>query len=263
MCSIFKISVSAYKYYIKNGFRSYDNNLLNIVIKEHKIHKSYGYHRMTIHINKKYNLNIDRKTIYRYRKHLGITAIYKKKKYNIPNGMKISKVAPNIVNRNFKPKEKNRTWSVDITYVPHMDGTRSYLFAIKDLYDKSIVDYQLSGNMGIHFVIMCLQRAIKSNETSKLIIHSDQGVHFTCTEYIELLQNNNIKISHSRKGNCHDNSPIESFFAIYKKESLWIDKPYNYASAKRQLDEFMLYYNQQRIQVGLKGKTPSEFRMSA
>lgn len=133
-----------------------------------------------------------------------------------------------------------------------MDATRSYLFAIKDLYDKSIIDYQLSGNMGIHFVINCLRRAIDSNDTSKLIIHSDQGVHFTCHKYTKIWQDNNIKVSHSREGNCHDNAPIESFFAIYKKESLWIDQPYNYTDAKKQLDEIMLYHNQQRIQVGLK-----------
>lgn len=79
MCHILKISVSAYKYYIRNGYRSYDKHLLKIVENEHKLHKSYGYHRMTIHINRKYNLQKNRKTIYRYRKYLGITAIYKKK----------------------------------------------------------------------------------------------------------------------------------------------------------------------------------------
>ena len=117
--------------------------------------------------------------------------------------------------------------------------------------------------MTIPFVMRSLNRAIENNDTSNVIIHSDQGIHFTCKQYINLLERNKITISHSRKGNCHDNAPIESFFALYKKEALWLVKPYDYADAKNQIDEYMIYYNQQRIQIGLNGKTPSEFRLSA
>ncbi len=177
--------------------------------------------------------------------------------------MKVSKVAPNVVNRAFNPMRKNKIWSIDITYVPQGDGTRSYLFAIKDLYDKSIIDYEVSRTMSMPFVIRSLTRAIERNDTSDVIIHSDQGTHFTCKQYIDLLESNKITISHSKKCNCLDNAPIESFFALYKKEALWLVQPNNYNDAKNQIGEYMIYYNQQRIQIGLNGKTPSEFRLSA
>ncbi len=230
--------------------------------RESKKHPTFGYHRLTLLINKKYQISLNRKTVYRYRKYLGIQAIRRKKKYKLPIGLKQGKVATNIVDRNFKPDHKNNIWSIDITYIPHKEGTQSYLFAIKDLYDKSIIDYEHSSNMEVGFVIDPLKRAIKNNNIKNLIIHSDQGIHFTCTEYLDLLKDNRITISHSRRGNCLDNAPIESFFSLYKHESLWIENPVNYMEAKKQIKEYMYYYNHNRIQIGLNGKTPSEYRLS-
>ncbi len=93
--------------------------------------------------------------------------------------------------------------------------------------------------MSMSFIIRSLSRAIKNNDTSKVIIHSDQGTHFTSKQYVTLLDNNDITISHSRKGNCHDNAPIESFFSLYKKESLWLVKTYNYTESKNQIKEYI------------------------
>lgn len=110
--------------------------------------------------------------------------------------------------------------SIDITYIPQHNGTRLYLFAIKYLFDKAIIDYELIMTISFHFIIRCLKRANKNNNTKNLTIHSDQGVHFTCKEYLYLLEQNNINLSHLRNGNYHDNAPIESFFSLYKKEYL-------------------------------------------
>ncbi len=263
MCNLIGLTVSAYKYYLKYGSKKYKQNIIKVIIQLSDKYPTYGYHRLTIAIERETGVKLNRKTVYRYRQYLGIRAIQPKKRATIPSGLKVSKIASNVVNREFKPKQKNRIWSIDITYVPQSDGNRSYLFAIKDLYDKSIIDYEVSRTMSIPFVIRTLKRAIDANDTSEVIIHSDQGVHFTCRQYVNLLESNNITISHSRKGNCHDNAPIESFFALYKKEALWLVKPYNYKDAKNQIDKYMIYYNKQRIQIGLNGKTPSEFRLSA
>ncbi len=263
MCDFLNLSVSAYKYYLKNGSKKYNKEILDTVYTMSIKYPTYGYHRLCIAIEREKGIKLNRKTIYRYRQYLGIKAIQVRKRKNKNFGLVESKIAPNIINRNFKPFNKNNTWSIDITYIPQHNGTRSYLFAIKDLFDKSIIDYELSRTMSLPFVIRCLKRAIKNNNTKNLTIHSDQGVHFTCKEYVDLLEQNNITLSHSRKGNCHDNAPIESFFSLYKKESLWIDKPYEYCDTKKQVDKYMLYYNKQRIQIGLNGKTPSEFRLYA
>lgn len=263
MCDLLGLTVSAYKYYLKYGSKKFNEDIIKVIIQMSDKYPTYCYHRLSIAIKRETNIQLNRKTVHRYRKYLGIKALQPKKVSKVPSGMEISKVASNIVNRNFRPKQKNRIWSIDIIYVPQGDGANSYLFAIKDLYDKSIIDYEVSRTMSIPFVLKALKRAIKDNDISNLIIHSDQGIHFTCRQYIDLLEDNNITISHSRKRNCHDNAPIESFFALYKKEALWLIKPYNYEGAKNQIDEFMLYYNQKRIQIGLNGKTPSEFRLSA
>ncbi len=195
-----------------------------MIIQMSDKYPTYGYHRLTIVIKREMGFKINRKTVYRYRKYLGIITKSAKKKATTPSGMEVSKITPNIVNRKFKPTEKNKVWSIDIAYVPQSDGTRSYLFAIKDLFDKSIIDYEVSKTMTIPFEIRTLNRAIENNDTSNVMIHSDQGLHFTCRQYINLQDNHNILISHSRKGNCHDNAPIESFFALYKKEALWLEK---------------------------------------
>lgn len=263
MCNLLGLTVSAYKYYLKYGSKKYNKVHIKVIMEMSDKYPTYGYHRLTIAIERETGIKLNRKTVHRYRKYLGIKALQPKKRATVPFGEKVSKVAPNIVNREFKPKQKNRIWSIDITYVPQGDGTRSYLVAIKDLYDKYIIDYEVSRIMSIPFVVRTLKRAIDANDTSEVIIHSDQGIHFTCRQYVNLLESNNITISHSRKGNCHDNAPIESFFALYKKEALWLVKPYNYLDAKNQIDEYMIYYNQQRIQIGLNGQTPSEFRLSA
>lgn len=251
MCNLLGLALSAYKYYLKNGSQKYNQEIIEMVTTMSEKFPTYGYHRLTIAIKREYGISLNRKTIHRYRKHLGISAVTRKKQSRSKNGLVESKVAPNIVNRNFKPIRKNKIWSIDITYIPQGDGNRSYLFAIKDLYDKSIIDYEVSRIMSIPFVLRGLKRAISNNDTTDLVIHSDQGVHFTCRQYISLLEEHNITISHSRKGNCHDNAPIESFFALYKKEALWLNNPYTYKDTVKQIHKYIIYYNQQRLQIGL------------
>lgn len=189
-------------------------------------HPTYGYKRITVMIKRTYDITLDSKTVLRYRQYLGIKALQPKRQRKINNGLVQSKIAPNIVNRKFKPLASNLIWSVDITYVPQGDGNRSYLFAIKDLYDKSIVAYSMSSDMSISFVLNAMKQAINNNDVSNLTVHSDQGIHFTCGLYTKLVESAGITLSHSRRGNCHDNAPIESFFSLYKKEALWLEKPY-------------------------------------
>lgn len=196
-------------------------------------------------------------------RNLGIQAIRHRKKYNIPSGIVQGKIASNLINRDFNTKQKNQVWSADITYLPLADGSRSYLFAVKDLYNKEIVCYSVSKIINMPLVIKCLKKALKKINTKKLIIHTDQGTHFTSKIYQKLLDGESVNISHSRRGNCLDNAPIESFFSLYKNESFYINKPYNHIDVCNQIDKYMLYYNQQRIQIGLNGKTPHEFNLSA
>lgn len=164
-------------------------------------HPTYGYKRITAVIKRVYDITLDSKTVLRYRQYLRLKALQPKRQRKVNNGLVVSKIAPNIIKRNFKPIAPNLIWSVDITNVPQGDGNRTYLFAIKDLYDKSIVAYSMSRDMSISFVLNAMKKAISENDVSNLFVHSDQGTHFTCGLYIGLLEDSKITISHSRRGN--------------------------------------------------------------
>jgi len=107
----------------------------------------------------------------------------------------------------------------DITYLYYSYGRKAYLSAIKDIATKEILGWQLSNNLTMKFVLDSVD-SLEDNKTlsSKTIIHSDQGFHYTNPEYIKRVKNLNIKQSMSRKGNCIDNSPIETFFGHLKDD---------------------------------------------
>lgn len=111
------------------------------------------------------------------------------------------------------------------------------------------------------FVLRCVKIALLKNniKPGQLVLHSDQGVHFTCSHYVKLLVKYGITGSHSRKGNCHDNACIESFFSLFKREAFNFKRPINYAHAIDLTKEYMQYYNNDRVQGGLNEKTPAEF----
>lgn len=198
-------------------------------------------------------------TFHKYTKRLNLQANIRRKKYpkfSVIEGKKYK----NEINRDFKPSAPNKTWSIDITYLHHASG-RSYMVAIKDLYSDYILAHEVSTTMNFNFVGKAIKTAIKKSNykcDNSLTLHSDQGSHFNCAAYHNILRTNKIIGSHSRRGNCWDNAPIESFFSHFKEEGYRQQKVLTHAHACRVSSQYIKFYNNERMQEKHKWKTPKE-----
>lgn len=167
----------------------------------------------------------------------------------------------NIVDRNFNQGKAKLVLLTDITYLEYGHGKRAYLSSIKDATTKMILAHQVSLSLDLNFVIKTIEFLVDNYKTEldgQVIIHSDQGCHYTSITYQELLKNNNIIQSMSRKGNCWDNSPQESFHAILKTE-MDLSIYSTYEKLALGISDYIAYYNYDRGQEGLNWMTPYEY----
>ena len=156
-------------------------------------------------------------------------------------------VKPNLLRRNFNASSPNKIWVTDITYLI-FGNKRAYLSTILDLYERKIVAYQISKRNDIKLVIDTLNQAIaKTKDVSNLIIHSDQGFQYTSFEYKAVCESNGILISMSRKGTPIDDSPMESFHSILKKETLYNNYITSFEEYLLLVEDWLAFYNTSRI----------------
>ena len=171
--------------------------------------------------------------------------------------------APNIVQRNFEAYGPRAILLTDITYLPYGEGQRAYLHTVMDAYTKEILAYTVSFNMEMDFVKETIRKLVeKHGDEIKdcAIIHSDQGAHFTSYTFKEITENAGLRRSMSRRGNCWDNAPQESFYGHMKDvimKKLKVTKTYEEVVAE--IDEYIDYYNNERYQWELAKLAPSEF----
>lgn len=167
----------------------------------------------------------------------------------------------NELNRLFYQGVSKKVLLTDITYLTYGNGKRAYLSVIKDASTKMILAWQLSISLDLSFVIKTVEELLglyKGELDMNIMIHSDQGSHYTSLSYQELLKENGILQSMSRRGNCWDNAPQESFFAILKTESE-LHKCTSYEKLAHTLIEYINYYNNDRPQWDLNRMTPYEY----
>lgn len=191
--------------------------------------------------------------------------IRKKSKYNssVTYGQLHTSV-PNYLDRDFKNKGPDQVYCTDITYLDYGEGKRAYLSAIKDAGTREIRHFNLAKSMHLNVAIEGIHEfysSISSKSRKALIVHSDQGSHYTSYEYRSLLERLGILQSMSRKGKCLDNAPIESFFGHMKDELDYI-KCKSYEELEEAVKQYIDYYNKERPQWDLNGKTPAECRGS-
>ena len=166
---------------------------------------------------------------------------------------------PNLLNREFSATRPNEKWVTDISYIPTPQGTL-YLSMIRDLFDNSIVAYKLGTEQSINLVLQTIRAAQeKEAVAAELQLHSDQGFQYTSQAYFTLTRAYGITPSMSRRGNCYDNAVAENFFGILKSECLRRHKPKTIEQAKLLIDNFIYFYNHERIQLKTK-LTPLEKR---
>jgi len=172
----------------------------------------YGYRRITDELNNN-GLIINHKTVLRLMKLLGLKSVIRIKKYKSYKGEQ-GKIAPNILERNFRATQPNQKWATDITEF-NVAGKKLYLSPIIDLFNQEIISYELTERPVFNQVTQMLQKAFKTiPNNTHLILHSDQGWQYQMKQYQYLLKQKGITQSMSRKGNCLDNAIIENFFGI-------------------------------------------------
>lgn len=217
-----------------------------------------GYRRITLLLKEK-GILINHKTVLRLMKILGLKSIIRVKKYKSYKGEQ-GKIAPNVLQRNFKSDAPNQKWATDVTEF-NVSGNKLYLSPIIDLFNGEIVSFDLSERPVFSQIIRMLKKSFrKVKSTKKIILHSDQGWQYQMRFYQKQLAERGLTQSMSRKGNCLDNAAMESFFGILKSECFYGEEFKSVDELEQKVKEYIHYYNHERIKVKLKGLTPVEYR---
>ena len=224
-------------------------------------HQKAGIRTISMELQRQYGIKMNLKKIARLKKKYGLTTqIRKKNPYNIaPKRGLEHRTAPNILQQRFNTDIPDRVYSTDISYLIYKGDQRAYLSATKDLATKEIIAFNISRDLSVKTAFIGLEAVLKHKECSNLIIHSDQGVHYTHPMYVQKLKEFGVTQSMSRKGNCLDNAPIESFFG-HMKDDIDIKSCQTFEEVKKLVETYISYYNNERSQWGLNKMTPAERR---
>lgn len=239
-------------------------------------HKRYGYRRVTFELNKDCEQKVNHKKVKRIMKELGLFAIQGKNgkyhSYKGDNGeFKENLLLEKVVDeekhkttfqRHFETKGPNEKWTTDVSEFKHPEG-KLYLSPILDLYDHSIIAYDISTSPNFDQTKRMIDKAFESNPNLEgLIFHSDQGWQYQMKQYKQWLDEKGIRQSFSRKGNCMDNSVMENFFGIVKNEMFYghEDEFETLDDLRKAIEEYIEWYNPKRISIKRNGMSPFEYR---
>ncbi len=217
-------------------------------------------HMRLLHTGTRMNV----KKIRRLMKKYGLICPFRKANpyRQMAKALKTSHVAPNIVNRDFISRGARKVLLTDITYLFYANG-KCYLSTILDAVTHEILSYKLSTTLEVQFVLDTVDELVRKHGSvldNETIVHSDQGCHYTSYVFIQKLKDANFVQSMSRKGNCWDNAPQESFFGHMKDEiKEQIAACNTYTEVGDVIDGFMDYYNKDRYQWELMKLSPNEY----
>ena len=258
MCRFFEVSRSGYYDYVKRIDTPARDLPLAEKIKEcqDKCGKTYGYRRVHIWLERN-GIHRDPKTVLRVmQKYNMLSVIRRRRFYKYTEHLHKYK---NLWQQNFKADRPNQKWATDISYIHTKQGIL-YLSIIRDLYDNSIVAYKIGTQQTVNLVLDTIKAAKRKEKvTTELQLHSDQGFQYTSHAYFKLTKSYHITPSMSSKGNPYDNAMAENFFSILKTECIYRLKPKTYEEARLIIDEYIHFYNNERIQTKTK-LTPLEKR---
>ena len=255
-------------YYYCVGKKDKDEKNAELIqrIKEifYEHNRMYGYRRVTAQLrNEGYKVN--QKKIRRLMRKEGLFCNQRqKRKYSSYKGT-VGTVADNLIQRNFESEKANEKWFTDVTEF-RLGDKKCYLSPIIDACGQEIVAWNTSISPNLDQVHDMLNKAYQANpDLNGTILHSDQGWQYQHKSYVESLKKHGIKQSMSRKGNSMDNGLIENFFGILKCE-MFYGQETKYKSINElmsAIDDYIRYYNTERIKIKLNGRTPSQFRSSS
>lgn len=228
---------------------------------QHQHRGRYGYRRVTATLRQD-GQRVNSKKVRRLMGELDLKCMVRPKKYRSYRGL-MGEAAPNILKRQFAADQPNQKWVTDVTEFK-VAGEKLYLSPVLDLYNGEIVAYQTDTRPRYALVGEMLERALeKLPDGVKPMLHSDQGWHYRYPDYCERLKEAGLEQSMSRKGNCLDNAAMESFFGTLKSEFFHRERFDSVVQLQAEIDEYIRYYNHDRIKMKLDGLSPVAYRNQA
>lgn len=262
MCHFLGVSRAAYYAWVKrmdNPDRAAGRKQAILEAYE-KSRRTYGYRRIGIWLRKHTDQIINHKAILRLMHQLNIHSIVRKHKtVRRLTDLGTYHRYENVLNREFTASRPNQKWVTDITYIATQQGW-AYLSTIKDLFDGFIVAHEVGTENSLRLVLNTIRQAKeKQNLSNDLLLHSDQGFQYTSHGYYTLVKELAITPSMSRRGNCWDNAVMENFFSHLKEEALRQVRKPSLTELKYMVDDYIHFYNYERIQLKTR-QTPFELR---
>lgn len=250
-----------------------DQEIETRIMEIREKHKDFGYRRIYGELRKQ-GMLVNKKKVHRITKKLGIQVTCftrKSRKYSSYKG-KVGKVAANRINRRFDTNITHQKITTDTTEFKYYEIDKAgktvikklYLDPFMDLSNREILSYGISKSPSAQNIMEALHKAIEITNDCKYrrIFHSDQGWAYQMKSYVHALKSNKIFQSMSRKGNCHDNSVMESFFGILKQEMYYGIVYSSYDELKQAIEKYIKYYNEERIKEKLGWLSPVEYRLN-
>lgn len=270
LCSCLGVSTSGYYNYLRNENKRLiqdekDKKDYELILKAYKFKNRHkGARQIKMVLENEFDIKFNLKKIRRLMKKYNLKCpIRKTNPYRrMMKATKEHTTCENKVNRQFKTGVPYNILLTDITYLFYGNGKKCYLSTIKDAETNEILAYYLSENITLEMSVETVKK-LKRNKhiilNEKVKLHSDQGVHYTSPTFHKLLEKYNIEQSMSRRGNCWDNAPQESFFG-HMKDELHLDNCLTFKDVKCEIKEYIDYYNNYRYQWNLKKMTPVMYR---
>lgn len=263
MCRMLGVHRSGYYAWLKEpaSARDKDDQRLLGLIKHSWLESGsvYGHRKVTTDL-RELGETCSRHRVARLMKSEGLRAMVGYGRRPRPLSGPVGSVAKNVLARGFKVSEPNRAWVTDITYIRTYDGFL-YLAVVLDLFSRQVVGWATRPTQHTDLVLQALLAAVWRRKPSPgLLLHSDQGTQFTSEDWQSFLREHDIVCSMSRRGNCHDNAAMESFFQLLKRERIKRRIYSNHDEARANVFQYIeIFYNPKRRHSSNAGLSPVEF----
>ncbi len=213
-------------------------------------HPEFGSRRMRVWLCNKHGLSLNRKTVQRHMREMGIEAIYPRQNTSKPAPE--DKVYPYLL-KGLDVTHPNHVWSIDITYIP-IRKSWLYLVAIIDWFSRYVVGWEIDDTLDIRFVLSTCKEALAYAKPE--IMNSDQGSHFTSPRYVSLFLDAGSKVSMDHRGRAYDNIFIERLWRSVKYENVYLSDYSTPKEARAGIGKYLRYYNEERPHQSLRYRTP-------
>lgn len=263
-CAVLEVSPSGYYQWLKAqpsrraiANESLDKNIIDIFAKNRGL---YGVARITEELRAQGQI-IGKNRVGKRMRHLELKALAKRKWKATTDSKHDLPVAKNLLNRDWSASATNQKWTTDITYVWTQEGWL-YLATVMDLYSRAIVGWAFDNSLETSLVVEALQKALwKRKFPKEVLVHSDRGSQYCSEEYQQLLIKHDLICSMSRKGNCWDNAPMESFYHTLKTELVQFALGFKTREEARETIQSYIqeYYNQERRHSAIAYQAPFVF----